>query len=131
MTQRNIEIMDIIVTDMVNGAKLSQALGKVYTKRNIAIPFNTDILSLPTTSLKVSPRAINALMRGRLFTLKDIVEYACEQKITTIKTLGSLMAIETFEAILDYCWDNLDNDKRTEFLIDVVERNQEWIRENI
>lgn len=128
MTQKNIEIMDIIVTDMANGTKLSQALGKVYTKRNVAIPFNTDILSLPTTSLKISPRAINALMRGKLYTLKDIVECACDKKITTLKTFGSLLATETFEAILDYCWDNLSEDKRVDFLIDVVERNEEWIR---
>lgn len=131
MTQKNIEIMDIIVTEMANGAKLSQTLGKMYKKRNIAIPFYDNILDLPTTSLKVSPRAINALMRGRLYTLRDIVEYACEKKITTVKTFGNLMAVETFEAILDYCWDNLSEDKRVDFLIDVVERNEEYLKWDI
>ena len=128
MTQRNIDTMDIIVGMLADGRKISRALYYVYTKRNLAIPFNEDILDVHISKLGITQRAINTLLRGHISTLRDIINYCSEQKITNIKHLGRASGIEIFERILDYCWDNMDNDTRTRFLIDTVERNSQHLK---
>ena len=40
MTQKNIDIMDLIVNKMANGDRLSKALGDVYYKRNVLVPYD-------------------------------------------------------------------------------------------
>lgn len=131
MTQRNIDVMDIIVSKMAEGDKLSKALQRVYSKRNVVIPYIEDNLNESLMNLGMSGRATNALLRAKLRTVRDVVEFCNERKITEITNLGRNSGIETFEAILDYCWDHMSQDERVSFLIDTVERNSEYIREEI
>ena len=63
-------------------------------------------------------------------TINDVTVYTEKNSIMSIKNLGKSSALELFEAILDYCWDYMDNDERTTFLIDVVQRNEEYILTN-
>lgn len=131
MTQRNIEIMDVIVDKMAAGKTLSDALKDVYKKRNVVIPFEDDDLKIGVDKLGMSKRTAYALMRGKMFTLTDVVKYCEKQKITTVNLLGANAGIETFETMLNYLWSKMDNQRRTEFLIDVVERNEMNLRAEI
>ena len=83
-------------------------------------------------NLGLSPRATNALMRAKLKTLSDVVEF-CDKHytITEVATLGRTSGIEIFEAVLDYCWKHWTDKERVEFLIDTIERNEEFLREAI
>lgn len=123
MTQRDIDIMDVIVDKMVEGATLSQALKSVYAVRQVCIPCNTDTFNVSIQALKMSCRTTNALLRSKLQTLKDVINYCKKNKITDVPTLGKTSGIELFETILDYCWNHMSTNERTEFLIDIVERN--------
>lgn len=129
MTQRNINTMDTIVDMLTEGKKLSEALKLVYTKRNVAIPYTEEMLDVRVTDLKMSMRTTNALMRAHLKTIKDVVKFCKTEKITSLKTFGVSCGIELFETILDRCWSKMDNERRTDFLIDTVERNARYLRE--
>ena len=131
MTQRNIDVMDIIVSKMAEGDKLSKALQRVYHKRKVAIPYIEDNLNESLMNLGMSGRATNALLRARLRTVGDVIEFCKTNKITEITNLGRNSGVEVFEAILDYCWDHMSQEERISFLIDTVERNSEYIREEI
>lgn len=123
MTQRNIDIMDRIVDELVSGKKISEALSTIYTTRRVIIRSNVDNLNIDVRSVGMSNRTVNALLRTKLQTLKDVVEYAASNKITNIKNLGQNSGIEVFETILNYYFDSMTIEEKTEFLIDVVERN--------
>ncbi len=131
MTQRNIDVMDIIVSKMAEGATLSKALKRVYNQRNVCIPYNDSDFDVSVMSLGLSNRAVNALFRAKLRTLGSVIEFCNENNITDIVNLGKSSGIEIFEAILDYFWRNMSHDKKIEFLIDTVERNGNNIREGI
>lgn len=131
MIQRNIDVMDIIVSKMAEGAKLSKALKLVYNKRNVSIPYNEESFNVSIMKLEMSHRATNALMRAKLRTIGEVVEFCNNYKITTVTSLGKQSGIEVIEAVLNYCWNNLSEKERVDFLIDTVERNQDYIREGI
>lgn len=129
MTQRNIDTMDTIVGMLAEGKKLSKALNLVYTKRNVAIPFTEEMLDVRVTDLGMSTRTANALMRAHLRTVNDVVEFCSKQKVSQIKNIGTSSCIELLETILDHCWSKMSNERRTDFLIDAVERNARYLRE--
>lgn len=131
MTQRNIDIMDLIVDKMAAGKTLSDALKEVYKKRNVSIPFNAEDLNISVDKLGMTKRTTYALLRGKLFTLADVVKYCEKQKITTIKLLGENAGIEAFETILNYLWGKMDEERQLEFLMDIVERNEVYLREEL
>ena len=131
MTQRNIDVMDIIVSKMVEGDTLSKALKRVYNKRKVYIPYSEDDLNVSVMDLGMSNRATNALLRSKLRTVGDVVGFCKDRKITDITNLGVNSGVEIFEAILDYCWERMDQKKRITFLINTVERNSKYIREEI
>jgi DNA-directed RNA polymerase alpha subunit len=123
--------MDIIVSEMAQGKTLSAAMHEVYTKRNVAIPYHEEWLKCELTSLKMSMRTTQALLRNKMQTIGDIVGYTKEHKITSLKTFGKISAIELFESILDYCWNHMSQTEKERFFIDVVERNSENLRAEI
>jgi DNA-directed RNA polymerase alpha subunit len=131
MTQKNIDVMDIIVSKMAEGVSLSKALKLVYNQRNVCIPYNDSDFDVSVMDLGLSIRATNALIRTKLRTLGSVIEFCNENKITDIINLGKNSGIEIFEAILDYRWSHMSQNERTSFLIDTVERNQDYIREEI
>lgn len=131
MTQRNINAMDIVVSKMVNGATLSKALEAVYTKRNVRIPYKEEYCEKPVIEFELPRRTTNSLLRAKLRTIGDVIEFCEEKKITDVSGLGKNSSIEVFEAILDYCWGKMSKNERTHFLIDTVERNGDYIRAEI
>ena len=131
MTQRNIYVMDIIVSKMAEGKPLSKAMKLVYTKRNVAIPFHAEIFDASLDVLEMSNRSVNALLRAKARTIRDVLDMYGDDKFNKVRNFGRGSQMELFEAILDYCWNKMNNDERTSFLIDTVERNQNYIREEI
>ena len=131
MTQENIDVMDIIVSKMAEGDKLSKALEHVYTKRNVMIPYNDKQFDAPITNIGLSRTAIRRLIRTKLMTLGDLVEFCNTNKITDIVNMGKGTGIEVFETVLDYCWSQMTAKEKELFLIDTVERNSEHIRAEI
>ena len=131
MTQTNINTMDLIVSKMANGKTLSKALHEVYTKRNVVIPYCEKWLDCKITSLNMSKRTTNALLRNKMATIEDVVYFASRDKISNLATFGRISAIELFEAILDYCWSQMSNNERTDFMIDTVARNSDNLRTEI
>lgn len=131
MTTRNIEIMDKIVDMVAAGDKISKALEKVYTKRNVIFFCDKKYLSNSIDNLNLSSKAYNSLMRGGLRTINDVIEHAIKKTLDTTRGFGKQSCVETFEAVLDYCWDHMSNEDRVKFLIDAVQRNEQWIRQGI
>lgn len=131
MTQKNIDVMDIIVDKMAGGAKLSKALETVYEKRRVCIPYKEENFDVLVLDLGMSNRTTNALMRARLKTLGDIINFCKGNKITEAAALGKSSGTEIFETILDYSWDCMNEKERVSFLIDTVERNSKYIRAGI
>lgn len=129
MRQIDIDVMDRIVDELGYGRKISEALATVYVKRSVAIPYKEDTLKVLVANLGLSGRTSNALLRTKLFTLNDVVEFSQERKITEVKNFGVTSGIEVFETILDICWDNMTEAQKTDFLIDTVIRNSENIRD--
>jgi hypothetical protein len=137
MTQKNIDTMNLIVSKMAHGKTLSKALKDVYTKRNVEIPYHEEWLECKLTSLKMSMRTTQALLRNKMETINDVVNYTKEteetkkHKITDLRTFGRASAIELFESILDYCWKHMSQDEKDRFLINTVVRNSENLRAEI
>lgn len=131
MTQKNIDVMDIIVSKMKTGTKFSKALGLVYNKRNVCIPYDEKLFNEPLMSFNMSYRVTNALLKMKFKTVGDIVNFCEDYKITDIPNLGKGSGVEIFEMILDYCWDHMSMIEKESFLIDTVERNSEHIRPEI
>ena len=131
MTKRNIDVIGIIVDKLAEGKKLSEALTEVYSKRNVCIPFNEKTFDVSIMSLKLSARTTNALMRAGHRTLNDTIRFCQHNKITDIVNLGKQSGLELFEKILDYGWEHMDKDEQATFLIDLAEKNNDNIREEI
>lgn len=131
MTQKNIYVMDIIVDKILEGKNISAALGEVYEKRDVAIPFNDDMLEVKIKSIKKSQGLNNILMRNKIKTLKEAVKFCTEYGVKELRGCGVKYGTELFERILDYYWDRMTQKEKTAFLIDTVIRNSENVRVGI
>ena len=127
MTERNIHVMEIIVDELANGETIASALKAVYEKRSVAFAFDAKQFDMPIEELHISTRTRNALRRSHIDTVNDAIEFATTKGIMNLRTFGKSCGIELFEGILNYCWMNMNQTERTEFLLDVVERNEENI----
>ena len=131
MTATQINTLDLIVSKMAHGKTFSKALQDVYTKRNVAIPYEEEWLDCKLTALNMSSRTTNALLRNKFTTIRDVVNFTATNKISSLATFGRVSGIELFEAILDYCWKQMPQEKKDRFIIDVVIRNSDNLRSEI
>lgn len=128
MKQEHIETMNTIVDLVAGGKKISQALGDVYEKRCVVLPFMEDIMDDPIENLRMTGRTYNALMRAKMRNIGDVIRFSDGGDFSRIRNFGRLSGIELFESILNYCWARMDVDQQTNFLIDAVVRNEENLR---
>ena len=128
MTQRNIDMMSIVVDKLAHGKTLSSALKVVYTKRNVVIPQNNKLNNMKVMDLEIPSRIKNALMRNHLTTVGEVIKFADESSIKQLKGFGQNNSIALFEAILDLHWSNMSKEEQTDFLIDTVKRNEYYIK---
>ena len=127
MTQQNINVMDTIVNNLAVGKTISAALKAVYKTRNVAIPFDDKFKNISIDKLDISAPVRNTLKRAHLYTIGDIMKFGENIGIQEIRGMGTIKGIQMMESILNYAWDHMSVDERTEFLIDTVERNTEHI----
>ena len=122
--------IDRILNELKAGKTISKALGAVYEKRIVCIPFNDADLDVEIYKLKMPSRITNALMRTRLKTIGDVVEYADNNRdgLRDIPNLGKTSIMELMETLLDYYWERMSVTERAHFLLDVVETNKEFER---
>lgn len=128
MTQKNIETMDRIVEGIKEGNNLSKVLEHIYTKRNVAIPFNNTMFSVSVKDLNVPSKTYNALLRAKIFTVNDAIEYNEATGLKLVKNFGLASFRMLMEAILDYSWEQMNEKEKVNFLIDTVERNEVYLR---
>lgn len=131
MTQNNIHTMEIIVDKLAHGKTFSQALKTVYSTRYVVIPYDENINDVKVVDCKMSPRVINTLMRNRLKTIGDVIEFCNDDNVMKIRGMGRQGSIELFETILDWCWNHMGKKEKENFLIDTVERNTFNIKEEL
>lgn len=131
MEQKNVAIMGTIVDKLAEGKTLSEAMKEVYTKRTVAIPYSEGWLDCSVLDLGLSMRTAGALMRHRVRTIRDVVNYTKKRKITNIQSLGVVSGIELFEKILDYCWGQMTAEEQVSFLVDTVNNNSEYIKSEL
>lgn len=130
MTNMNIAVMDVIVNYLGHGYSISDALKMVYTKRHIAIPFKPEHLDYQVADLKMSTRTTLALRRNGFHTVDAVIRAGHNGEIKDIRNLGQKSAIELYETLLNYFWERLTMDEKTDFLIDTVIRNSEYLRDD-
>lgn len=129
MTQKNIDIMAIIVDRLAEGKKLSEAMKIVYAKRSVQIPHFDRMMDKDVRELKMSMRTTNALLHSGLGTIGKVADFCHTKKITDAKGVGPSMGMELMESVLDWCWSHMTLNEQKDFLMDTVERNSDNIRE--
>lgn len=122
--------IDRILNELKAGKTISEALSTVYEKRIVHIPFNDADLDVEVTRLKMPGRITNALMRNRLKTVGDVVEYADTNSdgLRDIQNFGKTSIVSLMETLLNYYWERMSVTERAHFLLDVVETNKEFER---
>lgn len=131
MTQKNIDVMDIIVSKLKTGTNFSKALELVYDKRTVCIPYDESMFEIKVEAIKKSAGLTNLLLRNKIKTLNEAIDFCTEYGVLQLKGCGKKYGTELFENILDYRWDHMTEKERVEFLIDTVERNSNNIRAEI
>lgn len=127
MTQKNIDIMNLIIKTLEEGKTIAQTIRLIFKNPSVAIPFSNNMLDTSVTELEISVRTHNALLRNHIYTISDVIEFNKRNGITKAKGLGKGSAIDLFESILNWCWTQMTNDERMNFLIDTIERNNDKI----
>lgn len=127
MTQKNIDIMNLIIKTLEEGKTIAQTIRLIFKNPSVAIPFSNNMLDTSVTELEISVRTHNALLRNHIYTISDVIEFNKRNGITKAKGLGKGSAIDLFESILNWCWMQMTNDERMNFLIDTIERNNDKI----
>ena len=121
--------IDIITNELVSGKTISEALFNVYSKRNVAFSYNPKWFDVDVRNLGMNSRIVNALMRAHLRTINDIIKFVeDEHRLTEIRAMGVDSCYKLMETILDYAWDHMNIEERAEFLLDVTERNEQYLK---
>ena len=131
MTQKDIDVMDLLVSKIAEGSKLSKALKLVYKKRNIAIPFNEEMFNVKLDSLGMSVRTMNALAFVGAKTINDVIVISNDITFRKIRNFGRISQVELLETILDYSWEHMSKKERAAFLIDTVDRNSHYLKDGL
>ena len=128
MTERNIDIMDHIVDELMGGKKISEALATFYSKRRVKIPYDETLFNTPVLETTLPNRIVNILMRNKLTSIEEVIQFSKENSLDKIQWFGKQSAMQLLEFILDMAWDRMDEEQRFEFLVDFVESNEEYLK---
>lgn len=131
MTNTNIYAMDAIVNELAKGKTISGAMKAVFTKRTVQIRYTDEKFNVPVTSLKMSRRATNVLMRSGIHTITDLANYSAEESIKSLRGGGKDTLTEIMETILDYTWDHMTEKEKVAFLVHTVQLNEYHLRDDI
>ena len=96
----------------------------------ISIPINEKYLSVDITELNLSVRSYNGLKRAGIFTLGDLFKALRENTLTSVRNLGKKSISEIKTKFLDFCYTQLSDKKKTEFLQKLIEMNSSVYKTN-
>lgn len=131
MTQVNIYAMDAIVNELANGKTISEALKRVFTKRTVQIRYTDAKFDVPVTSLGMSRRSTNVLMRNGVHTITDLANYSAERTVRDLRGCGKDSLTEIMETILNYAWEHMTEKEKIAFLMNTVNLNEYNLRDDI
>lgn len=131
MTNTNIYAMDVIVNELANGKTISEALKRVFTKRTVQIRYTDDKFDVPVTSLGMSRRSTNVLMRNGIHTITELANYSTEVSVRNLRGCGKDSLTEVMETILNYAWEHMTEKEKVAFLMNTVNLNEAYLRDDI
>lgn len=129
MTLVNIYAMDAIVNELANGKTISEALKAVFTKRTVQIRYTDAKFNVAITTLGMSNRATNALMRNGVRTIADIANYSMNNDVRNLRGCGKDSMVEIMETILNYAWDHMTEKEKVAFLMNTVNLNEYYMKD--
>lgn len=89
----------------------------------ISIPISEKYLSVDITELNLSVRSYNGLKRAGIFTLADLFGTLQENTLSSVRNLGKKSISEIKTKFLGFCYTQLSDKKKTEFLQKLIEIN--------
>ena len=104
-----------------DGVNISYALKEVCGTQKISIPFSNECFDVPLEELNLSMRSYNALKRGKLNTLDEVINHFDQNGWNSIRNFGKTSATEIFEKIIDVAWDNMSDVQKSDFLTSLNE----------
>lgn len=110
----NIEKVKRLLKD---GARISCAITEVCGCKKIYIPFNDEDFNIPIEDLNLGTRSYNALKRCKFNTLNDVIHHFKENGWRNIKNFGVTSAKEVFDKIIEFSWNDMSDNEKSEFLI--------------
>jgi DNA-directed RNA polymerase alpha subunit len=123
--------MDAIVNELANGKTISDALKAVFTKRTVQIRYTDAKFDVPVTSLGMSRRATNVLMRNGVHTITELANYSMELSVRNLRGCGKDSLTEIMETVLNYAWDHMTEKEKIAFLMNTVNLNEYNLRDDI
>lgn len=129
MTQVNIYAMDAIVNELANGKTISGALKAVFSKRTVQIRYTDAKFDVPVTTLGMSRRATNVLMRNGIRTITELADYSAELPISNLRGGGKDTVTEIMETVLDYAWEHMTEREKVAFLMNTVNLNEHNLKD--
>lgn len=131
MTNVNIYAMDAIVNELANGKTISDALKRVFTKRTVQIRYTDSKFDVPVTTLGMSRRSTNVLMRSGIRTITDLANHSAEEGIRNLRGGGKDTITEIMETVLNYAWEHMTENEKIAFLVHTVHLNEYHLRDDI
>jgi DNA-directed RNA polymerase alpha subunit len=121
--------MDAIVNELANGKTISDALKAVFSKRTVQIRYTDAKFDVPVTTLGMSRRSTNALMRNGVHTITDLTNYSMNNGIQSLRGCGKDSMTEIMETILNYAWEHMTEKEKIAFLMNTVNMNERNLKD--
>ena len=119
----NAEIIKII-TEEEQKYGLVNALHRMLDKNiKVRIPFSQKASEANVDNLILSVRSYNALRRGNIFTVGDLIETLNEGELKNVRNLGAKSCREIQTKLLIYGFENLSKNRKGDFWRYLVENN--------
>lgn len=131
MTQVNVYALDAIVNELANGKTISEALKRVFTKRTVQIRYTDSKFDVPVTTLGMSRRSTNILMRNGIHTITELANYSTEACVRDLRGCGKDSMTEIMETVLNYAWEHMTEKEKIAFLVHTVHLNEYHLRDDI
>ena len=91
---------------------------------NVSIPISKKDMDTDISQLNLSVRAYNGLKRNGVSAIRDLVKIIETGELTSIRNLGRISISQIKTALMDYCYNQLDNNEKTAFFQNIINTNR-------
>lgn len=103
---------------------LCPTMAKLFGEKfRLRIPYSEAICDLPVTELGLNVRPFNALKRGGVNTIGDLVDTIANGKLFQIRCLGQKCAKEIKFTLAEYGYNSLSPERKKSFILDMLREN--------